>query len=178
MIPTPHRSRQPARLPWSRERLVHEHAIALGHVLAESSKASYSSALNSYLNFCRIHEFPVEPTEDTLSFYVTYMSHHIEPRSVDSYLSGICSELENFFPDVRRTRKAQLVSRMLKGCMRLCSNPIRRKRALTRDDLNLVQSSLPPDPSFDDKLFLTLLLTGFNGLMRLGELVWPDKVSL
>jgi hypothetical protein len=28
--------------------------------------------------------------------------------------------------------------------------------------------------SYNDKLFIALLLTGFHGLMRLGELVWPD----
>jgi hypothetical protein len=32
--------------------------------------------------------------------------------------------------------------------------------------------------SHDDLLFFVILLVGFHGLMRLGELVWPDKKSL
>lgn len=32
--------------------------------------------------------------------------------------------------------------------------------------------------SHDDLLFFVILLVGFHGLMRLGELVWPDKTSL
>ncbi|PBK80682.1 hypothetical protein ARMGADRAFT_1048921 [Armillaria gallica] len=43
-----------------------------------------------------------------LSFFVIYMSYHIKPKSVDSYLSGICNQLEHYFPDVRAIRKSLL----------------------------------------------------------------------
>ncbi|TFK78970.1 hypothetical protein K466DRAFT_461601, partial [Polyporus arcularius HHB13444] len=122
--------------------------------------------------------FSFEPTPDTLSLYVTFQSHHIEPRSVDAYLSGICSELEHFYPEVRANRRSPLVARTLKGCKRLYSKPVRRKRALTRDDLNLVVASLGRSDSYDDILFVALLLTGFHALLRLGELVWPDQRDL
>ena len=39
---------------------------------------------------CRIHDFPIDPTPDMLSFYTVFISHHIKPSFVDSYLSGIC----------------------------------------------------------------------------------------
>ncbi len=155
-----------------------ERALALEHALDRSTHSSYSSALNSYLAFCQRHNFPLEPTPDTLSLYVTFQSRHIEPRSVDAYLSGICSELETFYPNVRVNRRSPLVARTLKGCKRLYSKPIRRKRALTRDDLNLVASSLSHSTVYDDVLFLALLLTGFYALLRLGELVWPDQHDL
>jgi hypothetical protein len=61
-------SRQPAWLPWSTERLVHERAIALGMVLDKSTLSNYTSALNSYITFCHLHNRPIEPTRDTLSF--------------------------------------------------------------------------------------------------------------
>ncbi len=157
------------------ERLLLGRAVALDHALDSSTHASYSSALNSYLAFCQLHHFPLDPTPDTLSLYVVFQSHHIEPRSVDAYLSGICSELEAFYPAVRANRRAPLVARTLKGCKRLYSKPVQRKRALTRDDLNIVSSSLAHTQSHDDLLFLTLLLTGFHALLRLGELVWPDQ---
>ncbi|OCH83955.1 hypothetical protein OBBRIDRAFT_716913, partial [Obba rivulosa] len=97
-------SQQPKRAPWPLERLILECSIALGYALDKSTRLTYFSALNSYLNFCKLHDFAVEPTPDTLSFFVVFISAHIKPHSVASYLSGICSELEPFFPKVRTVR--------------------------------------------------------------------------
>ncbi len=91
----------------------------------------YNSALNSYITFCKLHDFPVKPMEDTLSYYVVYMSSHIKPDSVGTYLSGICNHLENFFPDVRAIRNSILVSRTLKGCKRLKGSEVKRKLPLS-----------------------------------------------
>ena len=101
MIRGNRRARQPVREVWSREWLVHERAIALGHVIDQSTLSNYSSALNSYLNFVKLHDLLVEPTPETLSFYTVYMSHHINPRSVNTYLSGISQQLEDHFPTIK-----------------------------------------------------------------------------
>src|SRR5882724_5086451 len=37
------------------------------------------------------------------------MAHHIDPRSVTSYLSGICNTLEPYYPTVRSVRNSALV---------------------------------------------------------------------
>ena len=76
------------------ERLVNERSIALGYSLDASSFGAYTSALNSYLTFCNLHHLPVDPTPDTLSFYVVFLSTYIKPDSVNAYLSGICRQLE------------------------------------------------------------------------------------
>jgi hypothetical protein len=170
-------SRQPIRQPWTNERLIHERAIALGHAIDRSTKSSYNSGTNSYLTFCHLHHRPIDPTPETLSFFTVFMSHHINPKSVDNYLSGVCNNLEGFFPEIRTARNSPLVSRTLAGCKRLHGRPSRRKRALTRNDLLSVHNDLTHSPSHDDKLFLTQLLSGFSGLLRLGELVWPDKIA-
>ncbi|KAI1788570.1 hypothetical protein LXA43DRAFT_855811, partial [Ganoderma leucocontextum] len=68
--------------------------------------------------------------------------------------------------------------RTLKGAMRLYSQPVKRKRALASDDLDLVVKDLAQSAIYDDQLFLAQLLTGFHGLLRLGELVWPDNPKL
>ena len=81
------RARQPTREAWSKERLIHECVIALGHVIDKSTLSNYSSALNSYLNFIKMHELPVEPTPDTLSLFTVYMCHRINPCSINTYLS-------------------------------------------------------------------------------------------
>lgn len=178
MIQSQIRSRQPVRQAWSRDRLLRERAIALGYAIDTSTLNTYSSALNSYLSFVRLHGLPVEPTSDTLSFFTVYMSHHIVPKSVGSYLSGICHQLEPYFPDVRSTRKTRLVERTLKGCMRLRGVSTKRKRALTFDDLQVVINHFRHSTHHDDLLFQSLLLTGFFALMRLGELTFPDTKKL
>ena len=178
MIRSHTKSRQPPRAAWPRERLLRERAIALGLAIDVSTLNSYSSALNSYLTFVRLHNLPVDPTPDTLSFFVVFMSHHIEPRSVSSYLSGICQQLEPYFEHVRHSRHTPLVERTMHGCLRLFSSPTTRKRALTLLDLLHVLAALAHSTSHDDLLFKAMLLTGFFALMRLGELTFPNSKKL
>ena len=160
------------------ERLVNERSICLGYSLDASSFGAYTSALNSYLTFCNLHHLPVDPTPDTLSFYVVFLSTYIKPDSVNAYLSGICRQLEPFFPDVRQNRKSMLVSRTLTGCMRRFGTTVTRKTPLSHANLLFLIDSLVSNPSYDDLLFLAMVLTGFHALMRLGELAFPDKKSL
>jgi hypothetical protein len=171
-------SRQPQREAWTMDRLVNERSISLGYSLDASSFGTYTSALNSYLTFCNLHSLPVDPTPDTLSFYIVFLSSHIEPRSVNSYVSGICRQLEPFFPEVRQNRKTILVSRTMAGCLRRFGTPIKRKSPFSHADLLLVRDRYASVPSHDDLLFITLLFTGFHALLRLGELVFPDKKEL
>jgi hypothetical protein len=178
MISSGIKSKQRRRVAWTRERLLHERAIALGQAIDMSTWKNYGSALNSYLTFVRIHDFPVEPTAETLSFFTVYMCHHIKPDSVDSYLSGICHQLEPYFPSIRTIRKSMLCKRTLTGCKRLRGTPTQRKRALTLHDLSLVIAHYSGSTLHDDLLFVTQLVTGFRVLMRLGELTIPDDKSL
>ena len=180
MIAGIRKARQPTREVWSRERLVHERAIALGNALDRSTLSNYSSALNSYLNlnFVKLHDLPVEPTPETLSFYMVYMCHHVNPRSVNTYLSGISQQLEAHFPTVKVTWNSTIVCRTLQGCMRMRGTATVRKRALTVDDLQLVVNHYNDTSTHDDLLFDSMLLTGFFGLLRLGELVFPDEAAL
>ena len=172
------KSRQPNRVAWSREHLLHARAVALGHVIDRSTLSNYNSALNSYLHFVKIYELPVEPTPDTLSLYTVYMCHHINPRSVNTYLSGISQQLESAFPTVKLAPNSLLVCRTLQGCMRMRGVATIRKRALTTDDLRVVENHYHNSSSHDDFLFVAMLFTGFFGLLRLGEMTFPDDKSL
>ncbi|KAF8811690.1 hypothetical protein BYT27DRAFT_7088944, partial [Phlegmacium glaucopus] len=160
------------------ERLLRECAIAIACAFEPSSISSYSSAVLSYFDFCSSHSFPVDPTPDTLSFYAVYMSHHIKPQSVASYLSGICNQLEPFFPDVRTHRRHWLVSKTLEGCWKMLPSATSRKRPLTRLELASLRQYYKPPLSFNDSLFLAILFTGCHGLLHLGELTWPDQKRL
>ncbi|KIJ22669.1 hypothetical protein M422DRAFT_196909 [Sphaerobolus stellatus SS14] len=125
-----------------------------------------------------MHDFPVEPTADTLSFYTVYMCNHIKPSSVASYLSGIQSELEPFFPNIRSLRRSVLVQKTLLGCKRLRRSEPKRRKALELSDLNTLVQSIGNSKSHNDLLFLAQITSGFFGLNRLGELVWPDNRRL
>jgi hypothetical protein len=178
MIHSGVKSKQRRCVAWTRERLLHERAIALGQAINTSTWKNYGSALNSYLNFVRLHNFPVEPTADSISFFTVFTSFYIKPDSVDSYLSGICQQLEPFYPNVREIRKSILCKRTLSGCKRLRGTPTNRKRALTMDDLQIVIDHYANSTSHDDLLFVSQLITGFFALMRLGELTISDDKSL
>lgn len=160
------------------ERLIFERSVSLGMSLHPNTHRAYSSHLNSYLAFCDIHHFPIVPTPDTLSFFVVFMSHHIQPRSVENYLSGIVSQLQPHFPEVREARNSDLVRRTLRGSLRRFSRPVVRREPLSRADLICAIQSCPRPFSFDDLAWLAMLLSGFFGLLRLGELVWPDAGDL
>jgi len=112
------------------DRLLRERAIALGNTIEPATLHTYNSALTSYLTFIRAHNLPTSPTEDTLSFYVVYMSHHISPRSVTTYLSGIVQQLEPFYPLIREIRNSKLVQRTLQGCLKTCAQPTRQMRVI------------------------------------------------
>ncbi|KIK45151.1 hypothetical protein CY34DRAFT_50098, partial [Suillus luteus UH-Slu-Lm8-n1] len=125
-----------------------------------------------------LHNFPVEPTPYTLSFYVVYMCQHIQPCSVECYLTGIISQLEPYFPAVHSIRQSHLVKQSLQGSACHFGRPVRRKQPLIREDLVQVLHDLARPWAFHDLLWVSQLLLGFFSLMRLGELVWPDQLDL
>src|SRR5260370_31647300 len=115
---------------WSLERLREARVLAVGAALERSTRHTYASALRAYTDFCDLHQFPLRPTADTLSFFVVYMSHRIKPTSAQSYLSGICAELEPIWPDIRSIRTSPLVTKYLAGSHKLFWSPSTRKRPL------------------------------------------------
>src|SRR5258707_14720571 len=152
--------------------------LVLGAALEWSMAHTYSSAASSYITFCDLHHFPTEPVVERLCFYIVYMSHFIKPMSIKSYLSGICAELEPFYPDIHSIHSSKLVNCTLAGCTKLYGSPAKRKRALTENDLRLIIRSAPHAASHDDLLFLAIVLVGWHCLLRLGELVDPDASHL
>lgn len=171
-------SRQPIRQAWTMDRLIHERSILLGMAIDNTTASTYTSATNSYLAFCKLHNLPIDPTPETLSYYITFQSTHINPKSVASYLAGICNNLEPFFPDIRANRAAALVKRTLKGALRRHGQPTKRKAPLTTVILQTIATSLNESREHDDMLFLSMLNTGFPGLLRLGEMTVSDNPAL
>jgi hypothetical protein len=153
-------SRQPERQPWTVEALLRERAIAMSQSLEISTHHTYSSALNSWIAFVNMHHFDIEPTPDTLSFFVVYMSRQISPRSVKSYLSGLVRLLEPDFPNIREVRQSRLVTRALKGCLKMLAKPVKRKEQPTMNDLRFIETRYRHTKDHNDFLFVALLVTG------------------
>jgi hypothetical protein len=178
MIHVAGNTRQPNREAWSLERLIHDRSVFLGMALDSSSFGAYLSHLNYYLTFCNLHHLPIDPTPDTLSYFVTFMSHHIQPRSVDTYLSGVANQLEPHFPHVRQSHLSPLVKRTVQGALRPLGRSASRKQPILRDDLLQVLQVLQHPLTHDDLLWITQLHCGFYALLRLGELVSPHEIAL
>jgi len=106
------------------------------------------------------------------------MCHHIKPTSVTTYLSGICQQLEPYFPQIRSACNSALVHHTLQGCKCLSATPTSRKRALTLGNLETVINTLADSIDYNDCLFLAQLLTGFFALFHLGEMTYPNDPEL
>src|SRR5258708_2151970 len=111
---------QPIRLAWSLECLEKEQANFRSGYLDKSTQATYKSGLNSYLTFCDWHDFDINPTPNTLSFFITYMACQlglsrklISIRTITSYLSRIAFYLEPSYPYIHNIRKHPLITQMI-----------------------------------------------------------------
>src|SRR5258707_502750 len=177
-ISVPPLARQCKHARWLMGTFREQWVLALGAAVEHSTAHTYTSAATSYITFCDLHGFPTEPTIERLCYYIVYMLHHIKPSSIKSYLSGICAELEPFYPDIHSIRTSKLVNRTLAGCMKLYGLPAQRKHALTESDLLLIIHSTPHRALHNDLLFNAIILVGWHCLLRLGELVDNDTASL
>ncbi|KDN34124.1 hypothetical protein RSAG8_12785, partial [Rhizoctonia solani AG-8 WAC10335] len=167
LVPASHRARQPHRSAWLIDRLRHERAIALGFVLETRIQHVYNSSTDSWLSFCKLHGFLNEPTAETLSFYAVWMcgaENPVKLSTVIGYLSGICSNLEPFYPSQA-------------GLKRRFGTAPEQKRAMSVQEVADVVTILGSSTNYDDHLFLAILVAGFHALHRLGELCWPNETE-
>ncbi|KAH8930080.1 hypothetical protein BT69DRAFT_1189312, partial [Atractiella rhizophila] len=164
----------PNRKAWSRERLLQERSSTLALSYDPATKESYTSAARSYIQFCQLHHFPLTPSSDTLSFYIVFMSHYVKPQTIKSYLSGIASFIEPYFPDWHTVRRSRLVKMTLAGTFKRFQSPANRKRPLMESDLLSLFDSLSSN-TYDDILFKCIVSIGWHNLHRAGELVDPDE---
>jgi len=70
------------------------------------------------------------------------------------------------------------VKRTLKGALRRHGQPTKRKSPLTTALLQSITTNLATSSDHDDMLFLSMLNTGFPGLLRLGEMSVSDNPQL
>ncbi len=144
---------------WSLEQLKEWCTWVIGSSLKHAMTKAYTSAFLSYTTFCKRQHFPIQPTPNMLSFYIVYMSHHIQPHSVKSYLSGICTKLEINWPEIHEICSSHIVTCTLTSWIKLLGQPAQWKCALTEQDLSSVLCSIPTSPSHNDLLFVVCRIT-------------------
>ena len=115
MISISSSSWQPFKEPWTFDHLNCETSILFGLSIDSSTAATYTSAMNAYLTFCKSHHLSIKPTPDTLGYYITYQTSFINPASINSYLSGISNQLESYYLDIHKNWALTLVQHMMKG---------------------------------------------------------------
>jgi hypothetical protein len=155
------------------DHLVHKHAIALGLSIDKSSNLSYTSALNSYITFCKLHHFLVTPTEEILSFFTVSTCSFIKPDSVNLYLSGIANQLEPFFPEARAHHNSSLLKHTVAGCHQCFRSPVKHKQPLLKSDLRVIIEKLnASDPT------ITNYLSHSFSLVSMVYSDWENSLSL
>src|SRR5260221_1837074 len=179
------RARQPKRAAWTLDCLRSQWAIYLSNCLDTSTKVSYQSGFNSYLAFCNLHNFDLEPSPETLSFFISYMAHQSGPtrktisiQTITSYLSRIAHHLEPFYLIIHSIRKHPLVIKTLQGAEKTDGWSISCKLLIEDGHLCLLLTKLGTSNEYDNLLFLTICFTTYHGLMWLGELVVPDNPKM
>ena len=163
---------------WTLDQLNHEWSVLLRLSIEGSIAITYSSTTNSCLMFCKIHQLLIDPTPDTLTPYNTFQSHFISPSLVESYLSGICHQLEPFYLDMWKHQGSVLVKWTLRGVWCSRNIAVEWKVLLMVHDLSHVHDWLVGMSHLDVPLFDTQLNSGFCRLLQLGELVSTDKKKL
>jgi hypothetical protein len=66
----------------------------------------------------------------------------------------------------------------MKGCLKTRGQAVRRKLPLSFEDLCFVNNKYIVSSTHNDLLFTALLITGFHGLLCLGEMTFPDSSYL
>lgn len=140
---------------------------------ADSTKKTYQTHLNSYLQFCdSMNILPVPASEQTVAQYAAFLARRIKPASVKQYLNIIrilhleCGEQHPY-------RDSWYVKTTLKGIDKCMGCPPTRKTPITPEVLLSIRKEL----NFlyaEDCVFWAACLVLFFGLLRKSNLFQDD----
>lgn len=140
-----------------------------------STKKIYAGAMKKWEKFTVLLSIPFYPTVESLVLFITYLF-----RTINGVV-GVLSGLARYFKlrmDWNLIRNDERITRLIQGTKKLTDKKIKKAKALPIESILLVAASLPEgrtDKDYEDLLFGVILLTGFFGVMRSGELLIPDR---
>ena len=154
----------------------------LHHSLAQSTRASYSSAQRCFINFALTYNSlnttgsPIPASENTLMLFATYLTHTHKPQSIKLYLSAVRTlHLEHGLSDP--TSEAVNLRRLMRGIKRVHGNTTDSRLPITPSLLRSFRSFL--NLSYPDHLTLwAAILLAFFAFLRSGELLSLHRSDL
>ena len=154
------------------EQLDAEIAEYRASMLATSTKATYSSQLRRFLDFCVTFGYQAVPVTDiTLCRYVAFLARNIKYNSVRQYLSVI-RLLHLEFGLSNPMLDNWLLQSVLKGIRKVKGSTVTPKLPITPDLLLQFHSLLDPSSSSDLAFWAACLLM-FFGLFRKSNVFSP-----
>ncbi len=136
-----------------------------GQAYAESTKASYRSQMQSYMNFCdRMNYVAVPATSETLCRYCAWLSQRLRPSSVKQYMNVVrLLHLESGLPNP--LSEDWFLKSLLAGIKRDKGDHVNRKLPITVDILYRIPQVL--DLRLSRELtFWAACLVAFYGMLR------------
>ena len=154
----------------------------LHHSLAQSTRASYSSAQRCFTNFALTYNrlnttgSPIPASENTLMLFATYLTHTHKPQSIKLYLSAVRTlHLEHGLSDP--TSETVNLGRLMRGIKRVHGNTTDSRLPITPSLLRSFRSFL--NLSYLDHLTLwAAILLAFFAFLRSGELLSLHRSDL
>lgn len=163
--------------PLSYNKLV-ELAATLDHnSLALSTHRGYDSANKSWALFIRTYGFPERPSSFSLRLYAAFLAHR-GIKHPDKFFSALAYKFGGVVRDWESIRSHPDVTRALVGATRANARMAKRSPPLLPEHLVLfLRSTLSRSRSHDDLLALAMAVIGFGALLRLGEMVEPQRLE-
>ena len=116
--PAPRAARPSLKLSDLDDRVLHLQS----HAIERSTSSGYSTGAHDYINFCRLHNLPLDPTPQTLSRYIAFTS--ISIASGPKYLTGARHFLHSLFPDFDTSRADPAVQATIRGSKKVRADPV------------------------------------------------------
>lgn len=136
----------------------------------------YIMEAHDYLLFCISHGIPIDPTPQTLLWYIAYTSQYV--ASGLKYLTSVHHFLAKLYPDFDKTWSSLLLQSMILGMKRLQGDAVRQKLPLRLSHLQGFCDIVRETGDYDDLLFIVILSCCFYACHKLGELVVKNECAL
>jgi len=150
-------------------------SAALGEASIEpSTRRGYRYALRHWTTFTRTYSLPDLPDETNLALFVAFLSRRL--ISIPAVLSALAYHFRPLVPNWDEIRSSYRVLQNIKGAAKTSRHIVHRSPPLLPAHLDLfAHHALRPGASYDDSLALFIACVGMGGLLRLGEMVEPEK---
>jgi hypothetical protein len=144
------------------------------YTLAPSTKRTYASYFQTYINFCALYDLPALPAMPTnICRYITFLSRSKTPTSIPQYLTVI--RLLHLLLDLTNPIKDNFqIDSLLTAVKRHKAKEICYKMTLSCSDLLAIRSHLDLNKPPDAQIW-SLILTCFFGLLRISNVTVPSK---